>query len=67
MTGTYPYGSLEYWKKMAETRQNIINRAHRKLQLLEDEYDAVEAELRLHLEKESGKGPAVRAGEDEAA
>lgn len=46
----YPYDSREYWKKMAETRQAIINRAHIKLILLQQEYDDVEAELRTYVE-----------------
>ncbi|MBT2567717.1 hypothetical protein J7I84_14655 [Arthrobacter sp. ISL-85] len=49
MADYFPYGSAEYWKKMAETRQEIIHRAHHKLRLLQAEYDAVEAELRLYL------------------
>ncbi|MFE4197365.1 hypothetical protein ACFRJ9_15990 [Paenarthrobacter sp. NPDC056912] len=46
----HPYGSLEYWQKIAGTRQDIINRAHKKLDLLQQEYDAVEAELRSCVE-----------------
>lgn len=46
----HPHGSLEYWKKMAETRQTIILRAHKKLGLLQQEYDQVEAELRTFVE-----------------
>ncbi|YCK81223.1 hypothetical protein M1D89_19460 [Arthrobacter sp. D3-18] len=46
----HPYGSLEYYKKIAETRQNIITRAHTKLRLLQQEYDEVEAELRTYVE-----------------
>ncbi|YCH09497.1 hypothetical protein ACTAQJ_07985 [Arthrobacter sp. alpha11c] len=45
----YPHGSLEYWKKLAATRQDIITRAHRKLNLLQQEYDEVEAELRTYV------------------
>lgn len=47
----HPHGSLEYWKKMAETRQTIILRAHKKLNLLQQEYDQVEAELRTYVER----------------
>ncbi|WP_416430058.1 hypothetical protein [Paenarthrobacter nicotinovorans] len=49
-TYRHPYGSLEYWKKMAETRQSIITRANTKLRLLQQEYDQVEAELRTYVE-----------------
>lgn len=46
----HPYDSREYWKKMSETRQAIILRAHKKLALLQQEYDQVEAELRTYVE-----------------
>ncbi|GGJ20532.1 hypothetical protein [Paenarthrobacter histidinolovorans] len=46
----HPPGSLEYWRAIAETRQSIINRAHKKLGLLQQEYDDVEAELRAYVE-----------------
>ncbi|MDR6439091.1 hypothetical protein J2790_004266 [Paenarthrobacter nicotinovorans] len=46
----HPYGSLGYWRAMAEARQAILTRAHKKLRLLQQEYDQVEAELRTYVE-----------------